>query len=298
MVDDISYGWQPTTPLGRAVYEAGFEYLAAQDILVSRMNPRQRKFGYAWAYDRAAPFLHMIIHCEPFYFDFDGKHWMLEVWKGQYGFEAGAEIGVYNRKSNSLNPKFPILDALIGHRPDDHAHDRYYPCAEDADRLEMGFTLRRGSAVLFERPRQRHWWCTGFRWGVFAEPSELSLDVRIRTARTGLRNAIVAAVRARNYPVTVSGTEIRFTFTNPTTIQPTRMNPELTANQQDDNRRVVQLYAAQHFANNDPNNVRLSGELADLVNGRLTGRSTLAARIRAMEQAGMSGLAKLVDLLT
>lgn len=37
----------------------------------------------------------MKIDCEPIYFQYDGRRWLIEFWKGQYGITTGAEVGVY-----------------------------------------------------------------------------------------------------------------------------------------------------------------------------------------------------------
>src|SRR5690242_20482520 len=89
--------WTPTSVLAQAVYLAGFLYDPDQDIIYSRMDALQRNFGYAFGYDAAALAMNAVIDCEPVFFDYDGKHWMIELWKGQYGLETGCEIGVYTR---------------------------------------------------------------------------------------------------------------------------------------------------------------------------------------------------------
>jgi hypothetical protein len=65
------------------------------------MDALQRNFGYAYGYDFAALGMSFILDCEPIFFDYDGKHWMIELWKGQYGLESGCEIGVYTRPIGS-----------------------------------------------------------------------------------------------------------------------------------------------------------------------------------------------------
>jgi hypothetical protein len=87
--------WQPATNLAKAVYAAGFLYDPRKDIIYSRSDACQRKVGFTWSYDVASPYLRMIIDCETFYFIYGGKAWLIELWKGQYGLETGAEIGVY-----------------------------------------------------------------------------------------------------------------------------------------------------------------------------------------------------------
>src|SRR3954453_3455004 len=83
--------WRPKSALASAVWAAGFTYDPAQDIILSRMDPLQRKFGYAFGYDASALAMSMVIDCEPIFF-YHGKHWMIELWKGQYGLETGSLV--------------------------------------------------------------------------------------------------------------------------------------------------------------------------------------------------------------
>ena len=149
----MSTPWTPTSVLAQAVYAAGFLYDPDQDIIYSRMDALQRNFGYAFGYDAAALAMNAVIDCEPIFFDHDGKHWMIELWKGQYGLETGCEIGVYTRPIGSTGAGYALLDATVGVRPGDGvpSHNLFYDCASDADRLELSATLRRNGTVLFTR---------------------------------------------------------------------------------------------------------------------------------------------------
>jgi hypothetical protein len=93
-------GWQPTSKLAQIIYEAGFEYDPESNLLYARMNANQRDLGYAYFYDEGIPLISSNITCEPIYFIYNNKEWLIEIWKGQYGIELGAEIGVYNRPLN------------------------------------------------------------------------------------------------------------------------------------------------------------------------------------------------------
>ena len=66
---------------------------------------------YAYGYDAAALAMNAIIDCEPIFFDYAGKTWLIELWKGQYGLETGCEIGVYNRTIGSTSFVYSMLDA-------------------------------------------------------------------------------------------------------------------------------------------------------------------------------------------
>jgi hypothetical protein len=72
--------WQPTSALAEAVYLAGFDYEPSQDILYSRMHAIQRQLGYG--YDAFAFLVSAHINCEPLFFEYDKKAWMIELWEG------------------------------------------------------------------------------------------------------------------------------------------------------------------------------------------------------------------------
>jgi hypothetical protein len=251
--------WTPTSALAHAVYTAGFLYDPAQDIIYSRMDALQRKFGYAYGYDAAALGMSAVLDCEPIFFDYDGKHWMIELWKGQYGLESGCEIGVYTRPIGSTGPAYALLDATVGRRPGDDApsHNLFYDCAADADRLQLSARLHRDGEVLFTRGPEVHWWLTGFKWGVLSDSSQLSVDVAITLKDDAMCDAFMAAIAGRPYPdLKVDGTTVSFTFDQAYAVpQPPRPAPVLAAVEAA-NREIVTTYDGLGFPNNDPNDVQ------------------------------------------
>lgn len=198
--------WAPTSVLANGVVAAGFLYDPAQDIIYSRLDALQRMAGYAWAFDEAAAPLGMIIDCEPFYFQYAGKLWMIELWKGQYDLETGAEIGVYR---DDMGASLPL-------------RARWYACVDTADQLTMKFTLYRNGRELFHRGPESHWWLTGFKWGVFtALTSDLTMELEIVFPKKEMRDAFKQAVREKGYATTEKDSfSIAFTFDSPRTEQP------------------------------------------------------------------------------
>ncbi|HEY7031494.1 MAG TPA: DUF4474 domain-containing protein [Thermomicrobiales bacterium] len=251
--------WTPSSALAWAVYAAGFTYDPDQDIILSRMDALQRNFGYAYGYDAGALGMSMVIDCEPIFFDYANKHWMIELWKGQYGLETGCEVGVYTRPIGSTGPGYALLDATVGRRPGDGvaSHNLFYDCAADGDRLQLRATLKRDGQALFTRGPELHWWLTGFKWGVFSHPSQLSVDVAITLKDGAMLQAFMGGIAGRPYPnLKVDGTTVSFTFDRPYAVpQPPRPAPVLAAvdawNQQ-----IVGSYHALGFPNNDPNRVQ------------------------------------------
>jgi len=251
--------WEPVSELAKAVHLAGFLYDPEQDIIYSRMDALQRRFGYAFGYDAAALGMSADLDCEPIFFDYGGKHWMIELWKGQYGLESGCEIGVYTRPIGSAGPAYALLDATIGRRPGDGAasHNLFYDCAIDADMLTLKATLHRDGQVLFTRGPERHWWLTGFKWGVLSDPGQLSVDVEITLKDSAMCQAFQAGIAGRPYPnLKVDGTKVSFTFARPFAVpQPPKPAPVLAAVRQA-NQKIVGTYNSLGFRTNDPNVVQ------------------------------------------
>jgi len=250
--------WTPQSLLAKAVDAAGFDYDPRQDIIYSKMYPLQRDFGYAYGYDAAALAMDADIDCEPIFFDYAGKTWMIELWKGQYGLETGCEIGVYNRASGNNSFPYPLLDATVGQRPGDSnpSHNLFFDCASDQELLEMSSTLYRKGEKLLCRGPERHWWLTGFKWGVYSEPSDLKMDVSITCLDSVMTTAFVNALAATGYSnVQTSGNTVSFTFDTPKTRQPRDDLPQLVSVVQAADQAIVAAYDSLNLTSNDPNTV-------------------------------------------
>ena len=78
------------------LYPFGFTYLKEPDLICSTLDAWQRDFGYRALFDHTALHFNMVFDCEPIYFDYDGKTWLIEFWKGQYGINLGCEVGIYH----------------------------------------------------------------------------------------------------------------------------------------------------------------------------------------------------------
>jgi hypothetical protein len=244
--------WKPASALGELVHAAGFAYDPDQDILYSRKDALQRNVGYGYLYDDAALAADMVIDCEPIFFQARGKDWMVELWKGQYILETGCEVGVYTR-SRPPPAYYAILDKVVGTRPHDPANGHYFQCADDADMLTIGFTLYRDGKPVFSRGPEKHWWLTGFKWGVYSTPEQLKMEVAFNLP-ADVHGPFVAALRKRGYVFTDDGANVRFTFDKPFSHQPRTGHPQLAKAQQAQ-KAVVATYAGYKLPNNDPNKV-------------------------------------------
>ena len=112
----------------------------------------QRPFGFNFVYDSLASLYYLEYDFVRVFFTYEGLDWMIQMWKGQYGFVFyGSEVGVYTKKEGS-----------------DYANKySHYAAASDSNMLFMESSLyhqdRDGNYHHeFTRNYDKYWWCTGF----------------------------------------------------------------------------------------------------------------------------------------
>lgn len=252
--------WKPATELGMLVYTAGFKYCPGKDIICSTYNNAQRLAGYCRAYDDTAPTIFSIIDCEPIYFHYGEYEWMLELWKGQYGIETGCEAGLYYRKWNQPETE---TEKVTG---------RMYQCVSDEHMLDMAFSLRKEGKELFCRDWTKHWWLTGFHWGVFSEPEELQMLFSVRFPSHEMQQAFIYGRDRKEENGTGSlkygleelgyaykeldDTSVEFCFEKPHSVQ-AEMRQRMRKMIQATNHEMVNEYeylrTKYQICNNDPN---------------------------------------------
>ncbi len=132
----------------------------------------QHNFGFGKIYDFVSPYLLLEYDYIRVFFTYEGKDWMLQMWKGQYGLVFyGGEIGIYNRPHSDDG-----IDAWT-----------MFNCPGEKDWLKMEMTLWHEDMQgnwnrEFTREYDYYWWCTGFKNGHLRqeEPAdELRLTGRI-----------------------------------------------------------------------------------------------------------------------
>jgi len=209
--------------IDRTIEIAGYGYDSEQDIFYCNMNPWQRNLGYSHLYDEGSAPFGMIVDCEPIYFKYEGKLWMIELWKGQYDLNTGCEVGVYTTEEPILN--IPGMYKYM-----------FYNCASNEDRLKMSFLLKKNGEKLFERD-DKHWWLAGFKLGEYSEPSELTMKLNITLKDDIMCQAFVEALEAVGYlerekelemegTFEVNGIDVDLIFGKPYAKQPITRTPE------------------------------------------------------------------------
>lgn len=193
--------------LNELIKPSGFRYCLNEDIFTSELDAWQGEHGYSSLFDLSAPDFNCVFDCEPIYFDFRGRTWLLEFWKGQYGINIGSEIGLY------------CADTII---PPNRRKETQFHKINWAYMPGMAMELSLKGTPLFQTAR-RHWWLTGFRMGAFAWPKELSLEIALSFPWNAMRDAFLEGMHEAGYrhdEIKVREQYISFTFDVPRTDQP------------------------------------------------------------------------------
>ncbi len=152
----------------------------------------QKNTGYNEVYDNMAPMAGMFIDQVRIRFNYGSKDWMIQFWKGQYGFLlVGAEIGVYTAPGGTYTG--------------DTSGVNYYTCADKEDWLNMQldcYWSKNNSGTyekVFTREYGKYWWATGFVKGQLTKytipKTELKVKGRITFKSTEMANLFVYGLR-------------------------------------------------------------------------------------------------------
>lgn len=167
----------------------GFAYSTQDKCFYADNNAWQRNFGYSNLYDQSSAAIVISYDTIRVFFNYGGKDWMIQMWKGQYGFVLlGGEVGVYNR-------------------PEGSASGSYFNCVTDDERLPISIRVSNNGKVLFDRPQAVSWWRTGFvpgqlGVGIFvggSETSKLSETTTITFKDEDMRKAFVKGLKYVTY---------------------------------------------------------------------------------------------------
>lgn len=190
--------------LNRITEPFGFSYNNSQDVFSTALDAWQKDFGYISLYDKIAPRINLVLDCEPIYFYYAEKTWLIELWKGQYGINIGGEIGVYY--ADRIVPRINLKKTLFRAVP----HDEMLP---------LSLNLIRGGESI-ARLTKRHWWLSAFRMGAFIRPGKLAMNVSLTFPAREMLDAFVHALLDLGYPpndMYICNLQVFFTFAKPFT---------------------------------------------------------------------------------
>ncbi len=191
---------QPLTPLAKWLSEnqvAGYRYEPNGDYFYTDDKECwQKNAGYNEFYDNYAPAAAMFIDQIRIRFTYENKDWMIQLWKGQYGWLfVGAETGVYTAPAGTYK----------GGKGDPN----HYDCAAQEDWLNMQLDCYWSKnndghyKKIFTRPYDKYWWATGFVWGQLTKYSkprtELKAKNRITFKSEEMANLFVQGLREAGF---------------------------------------------------------------------------------------------------
>lgn len=158
--DKDSDSWTVVGPDGKDTGLFGFKYSMKDQVFYTAEDAWQRNFGFEETYDNVSGAGAISYDTMRVKFNYNNKEWMMQYWKGQYGFVLiGAELGLYNRDIGKTN-------------------STYYDCVTDAEKLNMSVKVYRRDPddqnkynLLFQRSPSTTWWLTGFTPGTLSAGS-------------------------------------------------------------------------------------------------------------------------------
>lgn len=185
--------------LGELAGPLGYIYHCGCGFFSSAKDAWQKSAGYTWLYDYMAPRFQMVFDALPVYFDYQGRTWLIEFWKGQYGINAGAEIGIYH--ADRILSKTEYRTALFN-------------AANENEMLYLTLCLRGRNGICMKHS-DIHWWLTMFLPGCFSAPGNLCLTADICFPDTEMLEAFLEGLYQAGYTdkdITIHDLFLSFTF--------------------------------------------------------------------------------------
>ena len=224
------------------ITKTGYSYDTVQKIFYSNINAWQRQYGYCRLYDEMLLPNGMIVDCEPVYFKYNGRKWLIEFWKGQYDLSMGGEIGFYVADGRVVDiPK--VFNGTL------------YEAVPDDQMIDMKFILNRKGIEEFSR-QDTSWWLTGFRVGEYAEPEDLTMDITLSFKETLMCDAFIESLEKMGYTYERTRNTVNLMFDKPKSKQPLNANEETIRMIQKKNKLLC--YSYQKF-------IRIFSKFTDVV---------------------------------
>lgn len=183
--------------LNTLIYPFGYLYDHCKNTFHTTLDAWQRDFGYGAIFDLAAPHFNMIFDSLPVYFDYDGKTWLIEFWKGQYGINIGAEVGIYK------------ADRILN--KDEYDNEFFQPVGND-ELFPICMNLYCKDEIL-GCICKHHWWLTTFKMGRFAKPKDVNVEISLTFPDYDMLDAFIDSL-AQNplAPESIHGNGLNISF--------------------------------------------------------------------------------------
>jgi len=175
------------------LFESGYDFELGQFMVrINANSSSQRWFGFNIFFDALAPLIGDTLDTLRFPFEYNGRDYMIQIWKGIYSwFSNGGDIGIYEKPSGR-----PI----------------FYDSSDTE--LYISMQMYRDGAMLYDYGTQRAWWAGGFRLGpphAQALPRGLSMRASITFEDPAMLEAFLASFE-KNRVSGITGTVDGMTF--------------------------------------------------------------------------------------
>lgn len=173
------------------MWDTSFDYDVDDDMFVNPQHCWQRDYGFCRLYDIVARPMGYWYMTRRIKFNYGGKDWMFQIWKGIYGlsFRTGGEVGIYNKPPER--------------------HVEFYDCGTDAERMPISLKVYSQDNVYIDLEQDLTWWATGYASGPVELPWNVTLESKITFNDSGMRNAFVEAANDfRDINCTVDGMDV------------------------------------------------------------------------------------------
>ena len=160
----------------KGVFDSGFAYNAFSEQFYATNDCWQRQFGFTPIYDIMAK-LAFDYTTKRIFFEYEGKDWMIQIWKGNYVFDmfVGGEIGVYNKPDGKLG--------------------MFYDCASDAEMMPISMKVYSDERTYINREETLTWWSTGFVLADPVDPMSLTMEGTITFPTEEMCSAFVNSTK-------------------------------------------------------------------------------------------------------
>ena len=190
---DASTGWIRDAS-ERGMLYLGYDYNLDYTLSATPLG-WQRWFGFSPIYDYGAPLVGIHIDTLRFIFPYDGREYIVHMWKGSYGPSNGGEIGLYET-SDSIFP---------------------WPWYGSDTRLEMSMRVYQGDKLYLEHGPETTWWLGAFRYGnarrtPLLPAGELRMTGSIRFEDKAMLDAFLVSFE-ENRPANITGSAKGLLFT-------------------------------------------------------------------------------------
>ena len=163
-------------------------YYPGEEYLYHTKYAYQWLFGFNETYDTLSPSVGCSYDTLRFKFNYGGRDWMMQVWKGSYGYGlfTGGEIGLYSKAQWS-----PL---------------EQYTGATSKDWAGMEFSIYNYQDKLFTRPMENTWWVTGFKQYVLRDLNRgnLTMEAALRFQSEGMAAAFAKALADKGFAASAS----------------------------------------------------------------------------------------------